>query len=109
MKTVIVVELECAVARVKAGKAAEPDKISLECMNVIMETYPRMLLGILNKCLMEQSIPTEWTTAIVVLVPKEGGKGRFRTICIIIVLCKIVKHLIKGRLISEVEMAGGCS
>lgn len=101
-------KLECAFSRLKIGKAAGPDRISVECLNAIVETCSPMFLGVLNKCLMEQCFPSEWKRANVVLIHKGGVEGRFRTICLKSVLDKILEHVIKVRVDVEVERQEAC-
>jgi hypothetical protein len=58
-----------------------------------------------------RTFPERWRRAKLVLIPKDDGTEdrKFRPICLIDALGKVLEHLIKARLQKEVDERGGLS
>jgi hypothetical protein len=65
----------------------------------------------MNGALEGRTFPERWRRAKLVLIPKDDGTEdrKFRPICLIDALGKVLEHLIKARLQKEVEERGGLS
>lgn len=106
-------ELEQAVSRIKTGRAPGPDSILPEHARSAIMSEKLLFLSIYSKCLTTCYFPTEWKTARLVLIEKPGGNPengkKYRPICLLSVLGKVLESIIDARLKTEIERTGGLS
>jgi hypothetical protein len=104
-------ELEVAVGRLAKRKAPGPDGIPPEAVRTATRMAPRVILAVMNGALEGRTFPERWRRAKLVLIPKDDGTEdrKFRPICLIDALGKVLEHLIKARLQKEVDERGGLS
>lgn len=102
-------ELEAEIAARKLNKAPGPDRLPMKAIKIAFEEAPDWLLGIFNGLLHRQEFPTDWKTASVVLLHKEGrdrdDPGAYRPICLLNSLSKVYEALVHRRLKTELEAA----
>lgn len=103
-------ELEAVLKRMKGNKAPGPDGLTPEIVKIAVETNKEKVLDMYNKCLEEGVFPDEWKVARLVLIPKgkavsldDSTVRKYRPICLLDVLGKILEGLILGRLKQELE------
>lgn len=106
-------ELETAVLSLKNNKAPGPDGIPSEALKKIYAVNSDILLRMYNACLSDGVFPVQWKRARLVLISK--GKGdpdlpsSYRPLCMLDTAGKLFEKLIRSRLDSAVEAAGGLS
>lgn len=106
-------ELKAAAKSLKSNKAPGPDGVPAEVLKVIAAERPSILLKMYNNCLKEGCFPARWKTQKLTLISK--GKGdptqpsAYRPLCMLDSAGKLFEKLIKMRLNSAVESAGGLS
>jgi hypothetical protein len=106
-------EIEAAANKLRPKKAPGPDGFSAEIVKATVRAVPDVILQIANGCLRERMFPIEWKRAKLALIPKGKadcqGKRKFRPICLLDCLGKLMEHLIRARLADELEEKGGLS
>lgn len=105
-------ELMEAVGRMKMGKAPGPDGIPPEIIKDSVENAPELVLKIMNNLLERRNFPENWKRAKAVLLPKEEKEGeerRYRPVCLIDCMGKLLERLICNRLEGELEEKGAIS
>lgn len=106
-------ELLQAADLIQGRKAPGPDGVPAEVVRTIATSCPRLLLHIFNRCLEEGVFPRIWKIQRLVLIGK--GKGdpatpsAYRPLCMLDTIGKLFERMIKMRLLSTVENAGGLS
>lgn len=99
-------ELLNATSKLKNKKSPGIDGILPESVKTVVAQYPDLILKVMNDILTKQQIPTDWKKAKAVLIPKgvpEGENAKFRPICLLDVMGKLLEHLVKIRLDAELE------
>ena len=99
-------EIQCAIKKLKEGKAAGPDEIStafiIRCESAILEP----LHIIFNKSLQLGEVPDIWRQANVTPIYKKGSKSvalNYRPVSLTSVVCKIMERILKDRLTEEIN------
>jgi hypothetical protein len=104
-------ELRAAALKLRPGKAPGPDGIPPEVIRLLAEVVPRTLLSLMNGLFAAARFPDEWKRAKLVLIPnaKSVDRKKLRPICLLDCLGKLYEHLIRTRLLEELEQRGGLS
>jgi hypothetical protein len=105
-------ELQAAAKRLRPKKAPGPDGIPPEVVKNLVDEVPEVILEVMNDCLRTRTFPRTWKVARLVLLPKgKPGteKRKFRPICLLDTLGKLLEHLIRARLANNLEEKGGLS
>jgi hypothetical protein len=105
-------ELQAAAKRLRPKKAPGPDGISPEVVKNLVEEVPEVFLEVMNDCLRIRTFPRTWKVARLILLSKgKPGteKRKFRPICLLDTLGKLLEHLIRARLANNLEEKGGLS
>ncbi|KAH0818472.1 hypothetical protein GEV33_004319 [Tenebrio molitor] len=106
-------ELKAAAERLRTGKAPGPDGVPPEVVKLAVTTAPEEILQVMNGLFRDGYFPEPWKVGRLVLIPKKetDGEGRpkVRPICLLDAMGKIYEHLIRARLLTEVEEKGGLS
>jgi exonuclease III len=104
-------ELEAAAETMKRRKAPGPDQIPNEVVKAVVKEIPEEVLSIMNGCLKKNEFPTAWKIARLVLIPKlmsdRTQKQKYRPLCMLSALGKLLERMIEKRLREEVEERGG--
>lgn len=106
-------ELLLAVQKLKDGKAPGLDQIPSEAIKILTSIDPMYLCSVLDKLLKEETFPSEWKNAKLVLIPKprknKSSPTAYRPICLLNTLGKLYEHIILAKLKDEIERTGGLS
>jgi hypothetical protein len=80
-------------------------------INLLTEAAPRTVLSLMNGLFAAARFPEEWKRARLVLIPKAKSVDRtkLRPICLLDCSGKLYEHLIRTRLLEELEKRGGLS
>lgn len=99
-------ELLMAMRRAKNKKSPGPDQLPPEIIKLAISELPNPFLNMMNHQLREGIFPKVWKTAKLVLIEKPNKPGeqetRYRPLCLIDVMGKILEQLIATRLLEEV-------
>lgn len=103
-------ELSVAIERIRPGKAPGPDGLPPEIIKACLKGNMDAALRTFNTCLESGAFPSIWKVAKLTLIDKgvldERGERKFRPICLLDVMGKILEHLVRARLEMEVEQRG---
>lgn len=105
-------ELAVATGKLKSGKAPGPDGIKTEVLKEAFRVIPTAILGMFNKLLNRQEFPAQWKKASLVLIPKTSPTvtpQKYRTICLLDSMGKLLEQLLKDRLEKELERTSALS
>jgi hypothetical protein len=106
-------EQSAAAGRLRGGKAPGPDGVPPEVIKLAVATTPEEILRTINDVFKDGHFPESWKVGRLVLIPKKEtdgvGRPKVRPICLLDVMGKLYEHLIKARLLIEVEEKGGLS
>lgn len=108
-------ELEEAKKRIRKGKAPGPDRIPPEIIIAAIEEAPQVILRIMNTLLEKEEFPKKWKRAKVALIPKgreetkNSDQMKYRPICLIDCIGKLMERLLSNRLVKEMEERGSPS
>lgn len=106
-------ELLDAAKKIKEKKAPGPDNIPPEVIKVVVENHTEMLVSTMNRLLTQGEFPKEWKEARLVLLEKETKAGqqvkKYRPICLLNILGKLLEQLLLVRLKEEIDRTGGLS
>jgi hypothetical protein len=104
-------ELEAEVGKLGRRNTPGPDGIPAEVVLVASRVAPGAILEVMNDALASRTFPERWRRAKLVLLPKpsETEERKFRPICLIDTLGKVLEHLIKARIEKEVQERGDLS
>lgn len=86
--------------------------IQPEDVRTLVREVPEVFLEVMNACLRTGTIPKMWKVARLILLPKgkSGREGRkFKRACHLDTLGKLLEHLIRARLVNNLEERGGVS
>jgi len=99
-------ELKIAIEK-SSDSAVGPDDIHYQMLKHLPESALQTLLCILNGIWSSGSFPSAWQNAIILPIPKadkdKSDPSSYRPIALTSCLCKVVKHMINGRLIWYLE------
>ena len=90
-------ELE-AVLRKKKDSAPGEDTFTFSFYTNIRPSFKKRILDFINKSWTQGRLPVQWKTAVVIPIPKPGGRGH-RPISLFPTLSKIMERLILSRLL----------
>ncbi|KAM7297927.1 hypothetical protein ISCGN_023078 [Ixodes scapularis] len=105
-------ELERALASLPRKKSAPgADGVTAAALrNLDKASYPA-LLELFNRAWRDANIPSEWRSAVVVLIPKPGKPRKdpssFRPIALTSCMGKLLERMVKSRLEYHLESVGG--
>ena len=106
-------ELERHIVNLPKRKAPGPDGIPNEILTLVYKSHPNLLLDLYNACLQQGVFPHRWKMARLVLIRKGTGSpttpSSYRPLCMLDTTGKLIEKLIRTRLHSAVEAAGGLS
>lgn len=105
-------ELHIAAAKLRKGKSNGPDGIPAEVIQILVKERPQATLRLMNRSLQCTEFPKTWKRAELRLIPKEGHTAKdpkYRPICLLSALGKLLEHLVGARLTTELQKAGGIS
>lgn len=106
-------ELTLAARKLVNRKAPGPDGIPAEVIKEIAHKRPKLLLKMYNSCLREGVFPKAWKEQTLVLISK--GKGdpnspsSYRPLCMLDTAGKLLERLMKPRIETAINTAGGLS
>lgn len=102
-------ELMYAVSRIKAGTAPGPDGISPEHARTAIMEHKDLFRNIYSNCLQQGHFPRAWKLSRLVLIekPTAANVKKYRPICLLDVLGKVLETLINERLKAEIDLSGG--
>jgi hypothetical protein len=103
-------ELQTAAQKLRSGKAPGPDGIPPEAVKAAVKAVPEVVLNVMNATLKEGVFPKIWKRAKLVLIPKgiDEGPDR-RPICLLDAMHKLLEHMVRARLMKDLEEKGGPS
>ena len=94
-------EIEAAVKKLKAGKAAGLDGAEVECIKSGGKSVVEWLVRLLNVCFQEGKVPEDWMSACIVPLYKGKGDklccGSYRGISLLSVVGKVYGRVLDGR------------
>lgn len=100
-------ELEDAAELLKPNKAPGPDAIPPEIVKIAVQTAPEHILKVINNTYAKGKFPELWKQTQLVLIEKPKKTAdeqvKYRTICLINTLGKLVEHLISARLHKQLQ------
>lgn len=103
-------ELKAAETRIKTKKAPGPDNITAEIVKALVTSFPGICLQLMNNILTKGKIPKIWKEARLVLIEKERKEGeievKYRPLCLLNEMGKLLEHLIVARMWEEVNRSG---
>lgn len=105
-------EIQDAAKRLRKGKSTGPDGIPAEVLQILAEQSPETLATVMNQLLEKGEFPKIWKHAELRLIPKEGhskATPKYRPICLLDSLGKLMEHLVKKRLTEELSRTNGIS
>ena len=76
-------------------------------LHALEDKIARPLTHIFNNSVETGIIPEDWKSADVIGIHKKGSRqepGNYRPISLTAVVCKTIERLVKGRLITQLEM-----
>lgn len=105
-------EIKQAAAKLKCGKSPGSDGIPAEVVALAALTATDTIRCIMNNQLRTGIFPTIWKEAALTLIPKDGNSEmtpKYRPICLISAIGKLLEHLLNARLNKELQRTGGLS
>lgn len=106
-------ELVVAASAMRNNRAPGPDGVPAEVLKAVVGSHPPLLLDMFNSCLVAGVFPSRWKRSRLVLLSK--GKGdpdtpsAYRPLCMLDTAGKLFERLLKARLQTAIEAAGGLS
>lgn len=89
------------------GKTPGPDGVPTEVVKLAVTVAPEEILQTFNILYRNEVFPKVWETGKLVLIPKkkknEERRPKTRPICLLNCIGKLYEHLIRDRLMKEVE------
>ena len=79
---------------------------------MVADEVPETMLRVMNACLSKGDFPRNWKKAKLVLIPKHSeveGEKKYRPICMLSTVGKLLERLLCERIRAEVEARGGLS
>ncbi|XP_046868322.1 uncharacterized protein LOC124460774, partial [Drosophila willistoni] len=105
-------EIVLAAKRIKSKTSPGPDGFPAGVIKLIAMNQPSKLTDGFNSCLCQGVFPARWKRQRLVLLPK-GGKtdepSAYRPLCMIDVLGKVFKSIIRNRLEAHIDGRNGLS
>ena len=99
-------ELDKILRKIKAGKAAGSDNIRAEMLKELPTSAKEYLLEICNKAWNSQSIPDDWSNAIILPIHKKGSTTdchNYRGISLLSVGAKVYEGILEARLRNAID------
>jgi hypothetical protein len=104
------VYLRAVAERLRGGKASGPDGVPPEVVKLAVTKAPEEIRQVMNGLFRDGYFPEPWMMGRLFLIPKKETDGpKVRPICLLDAMGKLYEHLIKARLLTEVEKKGGLS
>ena len=100
-------ELQEKLQHLNINKSTRPDMLHHRILRALENTLARPLIHIFNNSVETGIIPEDWKSANVTAIHKKGSRkepGNYRPISLTSVVCKTMERLVKGRLITHLEM-----
>ena len=100
-------ELDKALARMKSGKASGSDGIVPEMLKGLETSGRKYLQWVVNRAWKTQSIPQEWSNAVILPIHKKGDKTKcdnYRGISLLNVTGKLYETILETRLRNEIDI-----
>ena len=88
-------------------KSSGPDKLHSRILGALQDKLARPLAHRFNNSVETMIIPEYWKSAKVTAIHKKGSRqepGNYRPLSLTAVVCKTMERLIKGKLITHLEM-----
>lgn len=107
--------MRTATEKIANRKAPGPDALAPEIVKIFVKNNGEMVKRIMNDCLKEGNFPTDWKKAKLVLLPKPkkptqlNEETKYRPVCLLNVLGKILENIINRRLNEELDDHGAIS
>ena len=95
-------ELRQALTKLKPKRSTGPDLISSINLKTMVMTEPKVFLRVYNECLKAGVFPERWKIAKLLLLPKDTP-NKFRPICLLDSVGKLLEGLLAARLKTECE------
>jgi len=106
-------ELKHAIDRVKTGKAPGPDEMLPAHVKKMVLNNEKFFRSLFNNCLKTGYFPSKWKRAKLLLLEKpakeEDSNKKYRPICLLDVLGKLLEIIIDEKLRLEIERTGDLS
>ena len=105
-------EIRSAAKKLKNGKSPGQDGIPPEATRLAALGATELFTECLSEVLRTGNFPTIWKVATLKLIPKEGNTEltpKYRPICLLNTLGKLMEHLINDRLNKELHRTNGIS
>lgn len=102
-------ELMRAVNHIKIGTAPGPDGITPEQARAAIMAHKDLFRDIYSGCIRSGYFPSKWKLSRLVLIQKPtiNDERKYRPICLLDVLGKVLESIINERLKEEIEQSGG--
>lgn len=105
-------EITTAAKKLKSGKSPGPDGIPAEVVQINALTNTAKMAKMMTDILQTGVFPTQWKSATLKLLPKEGNSDltpKYRPICLINATAKLLEHVVNARLLEELTKNDGIS
>ena len=106
-------DLKLVVDSLKCGKAPGPDGIPTEALKATLRACPQLLLDTYSGCLKQGHFCKQWKVQRLVLISKGKGElntaSAYRPLCMLDTAGKVLEKIIRPRLQSAIQAAGGLS
>ena len=100
-------ELEASIKKLATKKAPGPDKIRNELIRHLGPTGRQTLLEFINRTWMESKLPSQWRTAIITPILKQGKPASdlksYRPISLTSCIGKLAERMVNNRLYCWLE------
>ena len=99
-------EVECALKKLRKGKATGPDNISVELLEALGDWGTDTITDILNRIYDSGEIPVDMCKSIFIMIPKKPGAnecGLHRTISLMSHLTKLLLRILLLRMKSKIR------
>ena len=99
-------EIKKAIESLNDGKAAGEDQVTAEMLKIEKENTPKILQKIFSNIWETEELPCEWSTGLIVKLPKKGDLsecGNWRGIMLLSITSKIFSRIVLQRMNMETE------
>lgn len=104
-------ELEYAINRIKIGKSPGPDQMLPLHVKSMIRQEKEFFKRLFSECFRKGCFPEKWKQAKLILIEKPRREGdhetKYRPICLLDVLGKVLETLVNERLKREIVRTGG--
>ena len=104
--SIMACEVEAALRKLKNGKEAGKDQVTIETLKAGEETIAKQLAKLYTKCITERLIPKTWNEANMVISFKKGNRKdikNYRPICLLSYMYKQFTQIITSRLEKKLD------